>query len=308
MRLRRQNYRNSDCPYTFLKAKQNNNYHDEDQPYTFLKTKQNNYQTTSKITKLRGMTKFQTRPVLFHFQYITFQYICCRRREVTSFDLWSWRLHPGCVPARRWMPPCCSYHWFNLSPRSSRPGELTQELLELLESSGTNLQEMIRELPHQNGYLPDQWEQVHPEPRWRPPQPVGSWIHHKNDLQELLGVQEQAWPPDPLPQGRWPPKQKCKTLSLEDHQEELRTSSQITFKDTVIRPNEIHNLILQWIKPFCFIVAPNSQGFRKFPSNNISLTNYQRLSHTCHYSRAVLGLHLFSFPCMLNQLPYIPLL
>ena len=45
------------------------------------------------------------------------------------------------------------------------PGDLSQELLELLVGPVTNLQEMIRDLPHQNGYLPDQGEQVLPEPR-----------------------------------------------------------------------------------------------------------------------------------------------
>ena len=137
---------------------------------------------------------------------------------------------------------------------------------------------MNREIPHQNERIFTWTEGA--SPLWTRMKASTAWLPlnntNKDDLQELLGVQEQAWPPDLLPQGRWPPKQKCKTLSLEDHQEELRTSSQITFKDTVIRPNETHNLILQWIKPFWFYFNPPTKGIMIFPPKiQDNITTYQ---------------------------------
>ena len=87
------------------------------------------------------------------------------------------------------------------------PGELTQELLELLVGSGTNLQEMIRELPHQNGYLPDQGEQVRPEPStacW-PLNPPQGW-----PPRTAGEAGASLYPPAPLPQVRSSPNKSAR--------------------------------------------------------------------------------------------------
>ena len=92
--------KNSDWPMTFI-VKYNFkslsisrlqrwwNYRNWDRPYPFLKAKQNNnYDTASKMTKLRGMVKFQTRPVLFRFRSLNiFKYITFIFKY--TFTMWS---------------------------------------------------------------------------------------------------------------------------------------------------------------------------------------------------------------------------
>ena len=82
-------------------------------------------------------------------------------RERSAFDLRS--PLPGCAVPRRLRLDAATTDATSI-PILLDPGDLSQELLELLVGPVTNLQEMIRDLPHQNGYLPDQGEQVLPEP------------------------------------------------------------------------------------------------------------------------------------------------
>ena len=146
--------------------------------------------------------------------------------------------------------------------------------------------------------------------------------------EDLLGVQEQAWPPDPLPQGRWPPNQKCKTWNLKttkkpsqvslSHAQLSPLSHSNKFNQQEIEPSLMSEITLLILFPSFFkepqhfpskFSLQNSGGLQSVHSLKSHTASHLQFIHILHLLLLHVWLQLIfsTSPCHSNFLSSSPL-